>query len=58
MSYCVPSTLIIFDVIIITDWRWQSNDHDDIYKRILRKFLDSRDSEYSIQMIGRLYTSC
>jgi cysteine protease ATG4 len=34
------------------DWRWQSNDHDDIYKRILRKFLDSRDSEYSIQMIA------
>lgn len=34
------------------EYRWHPGDKDPPYSEILRKFLDVRDSEYSIQMIA------
>ena len=34
------------------EYRWIAGYHDPSYIRILRKFLDIRDSEYSLQMIA------
>lgn len=36
----------------LVDYRWISGYSDPPYEKILRKFLDVRDSEYSIQMIA------
>lgn len=34
------------------DWRWHPQEKEEKYWKILRKFLDTRDSDYSIQMIA------
>eukprot|EP00731_Ephydatia_muelleri_P030294 Em0021g817a len=34
------------------NWRWRPNIKDPTYTEVLKKFLDLRDSEYSIQMIA------
>ncbi|XP_033097404.1 cysteine protease ATG4B-like isoform X2 [Anneissia japonica] len=36
------------------DWRWQQTQHDDIYFKILRMFLDKKDSPYSIHQIAQM----
>lgn len=36
------------------DWSWKGNETDDTYMNILKSFLDSWDSEYSIQNIAQM----
>ncbi len=35
-----------------SEWRWERGKVNHKYMKILRKFLDDRDSEYSLQMIA------
>ncbi|XP_071949326.1 cysteine protease ATG4A-like isoform X2 [Antedon mediterranea] len=36
------------------DWRWHPSQHNEIYFKILRMFLDKKDSPYSIHQIAQM----